>query len=54
MDKIDARTLPEDARNERRRRAVKIRLDGANLKDTAAQCDMKQAVTKPATARTKL
>jgi hypothetical protein len=36
MDKIDSRTLPVDALNERRRRAVKMRLDGASLKDTAA------------------
>jgi transposase len=40
MDKIDSRTLPSDALNERRRRAVKMRLDGTGLKDTAAQCEM--------------
>jgi len=40
MDKIDSRTLPVDALNERRRRAVKMRLDGTSLKDTAAQCEM--------------
>ena len=40
MEKIDSRTLPVDALNERRRRAVKMRLDGASLKDTAAQCEM--------------
>ena len=40
MDKIDSRTLPVDALNERRRRAVKLRLDGVSLKDTAAQCEM--------------
>ena len=41
MDKIDSRTLPVDAHNERRRRAVKMRLDGgASLKDSAAQCEM--------------
>ena len=44
MDKIDSRTLPLDALNERRRRAVKMRLDGASLKDTAAQCEMNNAV----------
>lgn len=40
MDKIDSRKLPLAALNERRRRAVKMRLDGATLKDTAAQCEM--------------
>lgn len=40
MDKIDSRTLPVDALNERCRRAVKMRLEGASLKDTAAQCEM--------------
>lgn len=40
MDKIDSRTPPVDALNERRRRALKMRLDGTSLKDTAAQCEM--------------
>src|SRR6218665_4082050 len=40
MDTIDSRTLSVDALNERRRRAVKMRLDGVSLKDTAAQCEM--------------
>ena len=40
MDRIDSRTLPVDALNERRRRAVKMRLDGVSLKDTAVQCEM--------------
>jgi transposase len=40
MDKVDSRTLPVDALNERRRRAVKMRLVGTSLKDTAAQCEM--------------
>jgi len=40
MEKIDSRTLPLAALNERRRRAVKMRLEGASLKDTAAQCEM--------------
>lgn len=40
MDKIDSRTLPVDALNERRRRAVKMRLDGTTLQDTAALCEM--------------
>lgn len=40
MDKIDSRTLPVAALNERRRRAVKMRLNGVRLKDAAAQCEM--------------
>ena len=40
MDKIDSRTLSVEALNERRRRAVKMRLQGARLKDVAAQCEM--------------
>lgn len=40
MEKIDSRTLSLDALNERRRRAVKMRLEGTSLKDTAAQCEM--------------
>lgn len=40
MDKIDSRTLPVQALNERRRRAVKMRLDGVSLKETAAQCEL--------------
>src|SRR6218665_761808 len=40
MDKIDSRTLSVDALDERRRRAVKMRLDGVSLKDTVAQCEM--------------
>jgi transposase len=40
MDKIDSRTLSVGALNERRRRAVKLRLEGVSLKDTAAQCEM--------------
>ena len=40
MDKIDSRTLPVDALNERRRRSVKMRLEGTSLKETAAQCEM--------------
>jgi len=40
LEKIDSRTLPVEALNERRRRAVKMRLDGASLKDTATQCEM--------------
>ena len=40
MDKIDSRTLSVQALNERRRRAVKMRLEGVSLKETAAQCEM--------------
>jgi transposase len=40
MDKIDSRTLPVQALNERRRRAVKMRLDGVPLKDVAVQCEL--------------
>ena len=40
MDKIDSRTLPVAALNERRRRAVKLRLDGVPLKDVAVQCEV--------------
>jgi transposase len=40
MDKIDSRAMPVDSLNERRRRAVKMRLDGTTLKDTAAPCEM--------------
>jgi transposase len=40
MDKTDSRTLPVEALNERRRRVVKMRLDGVSLKETAVQCEM--------------
>src|SRR6218665_162499 len=40
MDTIDSRTLSVAALDERRRRAVKMRLDGVSLKDTAAPCEM--------------
>jgi transposase len=40
MDKIDSRTLPVEALNERRRRAVKMRLDGVSLKQTPTQCEL--------------
>jgi len=40
MDKIDSRTLSVEALNGRRRRAVKMRLQGVSLKETAAQCEM--------------
>jgi transposase len=40
MDKIDSRTLSVEALNERRRRAVKMRLEGVSLVKTAGQCAM--------------
>ena len=40
MDKIDSRTLSVAALNERRRRAVKMRLDGVSVKETAGQCEL--------------
>ncbi len=40
MTEIDSRTLTLAALNERQRRAVKMRLQGVSLKDTAAQCEM--------------
>src|SRR6218665_2105892 len=40
MEIIGCRSLWVDAVDERRRRAVKMRLDGVSLKDTAAQCEM--------------
>jgi len=40
MDKIDSRTLPVEALNERRRRAVKVRLEGMPLQDVAVQCEL--------------
>ena len=40
MDKIDSRTLPVEALNERRRRAVKMRLDGVPLQEVAVQCEL--------------
>lgn len=38
--KIDSRTLPVDALNERRRHVVKMWLDGLSPKDAAAQREM--------------
>src|SRR6218665_1644176 len=48
MDKIDSRTLSVDALDERRRRAVKMRLDGVSLKDTGAQGEMPRTTGIPA------
>ncbi|MCE2660897.1 MAG: hypothetical protein LW854_22110 [Rubrivivax sp.] len=54
MEKIDSRTLPVDALNERRRRAVKMRLDGTSLKDTAALCEMSRTTVMAAYNLTRL
>lgn len=40
MEKIDSRKLPEAALNERRRRAVKLRLAGVSIRETASQCEL--------------
>ncbi len=40
MEKIDSRKLPEAALNERRRRAVKLRLAGVSIREAALQCEL--------------
>ena len=40
MEKMDSRKLPDDALNERRRRAVKLRLAGVSIRETAKQCEL--------------
>jgi len=40
MEKIDSRKLPEAALNERRRRAVKLRLAGVSVREAARQCEL--------------
>lgn len=40
MEKIDSRKLPEAALNERRRRAVRLRLAGISVRQTALQCEL--------------
>lgn len=40
MEKMDSRKLPEAALNERRRRAVKLRLAGVSIRETAGQCEL--------------
>ena len=40
MEKIDGRKLSEAALNERRRRAVKLRLAGISVRQTAVQCEL--------------
>jgi hypothetical protein len=46
MEKIDSRTLPVDALNGRRRRAVKMRLEGTSLMVTAGQCAMSHLLAR--------
>ena len=40
MERTDARTLGIEALNERRRRAVKLRLSGMKLDDVVAQAEL--------------
>jgi len=40
MEKTDTRKLPDAALNERRRRAVKLRLAGVSIRETASQCEL--------------
>lgn len=40
MEKMDSRGLPEAALNERRRRAVKLRLAGVSIRETASQWEL--------------
>ena len=40
METIDSRKLPEAALNERRRRAVKLRLAGVCVREAAQQCEL--------------
>ena len=40
MERIDSRKLPEAALNERRRRAVKLRLGGVAVREAARQCEL--------------
>src|ERR1035437_2493282 len=47
MDRVDGRRLSIGALNERRRRAVKMRLSGATIMETGAQCELgRNAVTR--------
>ena len=48
MKKVDSHTLPLEALNERRRRAVKMRLDSTSLKDMAAHCKMSRTTVTAA------
>ncbi|BDB30552.1 IS630 family transposase (plasmid) [Cupriavidus sp. P-10] len=47
-DKIDSRTLSVDALNERRRRAVRMRLQGVSVNEAAAQCELTRATVSAA------
>jgi transposase len=40
MEKMDSRRLPKAALNERRRRAVKLRVAGVSIRETASQCEL--------------
>jgi uncharacterized protein (DUF427 family) len=40
MEKTEAHKLPRAVLNERRCRAVKMRLDGATIAETAGQCEL--------------
>jgi transposase len=40
MEKMDSRKLPEAALNERRRRAVKLRLSGVSIREAARECEL--------------
>src|ERR1035437_5765902 len=40
MERVEGRRLSIEALNERRRRAVKMRLSGATIMETVAQCEL--------------
>jgi len=40
MEKTEAHRLPRVVLNERRRRAVKLRLNGATIAETVMQCEL--------------
>ena len=40
MEKTEAHRLPRVVLNERRRRAVKLRLNGATIEETVTQCEL--------------
>lgn len=47
-DRIDSRTLSVEALNERRRQAVKMRLQGVSVNETAAQCELTRTTVSAA------
>jgi len=49
MDATDGRKLAEAVLNERRRRAVKMRLGGATIADTARLCEIGERTVWAAT-----